>query len=287
MPAAPAITFTLDLEDDQGTYRSGGRFEVLAYRLLETLAQGGITGTVFAVGRVAECSPALLRHVVSLGHELACHSWDHTPLDRQGRDQFREHTAQAKGRLEQAGGAAIRGYRAPLFSMTTHTAWAAEELLALGFAYSSSVLPAHSPLYGMAGAPRHPFLWPCGLVEFPAPVAGAGAWGIPFLGGIYLRYLPLPLVLWRAGREPAAHSPWTYVHPYDFDTEPSAPQPGQPAWVNWLQRFNRKHTLAKLRALLAQGAGPPLGQIAADPTFLARLRATNDPHPSAAVHIAR
>ncbi len=50
--------------------------------------------------------------------------------------------------LNNAGVTEIKGFRAPIFSLTEKTKWAFDVLTDLGFSYSSSVLPAKSPLYG-------------------------------------------------------------------------------------------------------------------------------------------
>lgn len=271
MATAPII-FTLDLEDDQGAYVARSRFEANTHRLMDALAERQIRGTVFAVGRTADSSPELLRRLVALGHEVACHSWDHTPIDRQSPSQFRAATAMAKERLEQAAGAAVLGYRAPLFSLTPRTAWAAEELQGLGFKYSSSLLPVHNPVYGFPRALRRPFRWTSGLVEFPVPVVRLGTWGVPYLGGIYLRYLPLAAVRLFTQWSGAQTTNWTYIHPYDFDPEGrTLRKPGQPLWRYWLQQFNRGHTLQKLLGLLAAGQATSLGQLANDAGFVAGL----------------
>jgi hypothetical protein len=107
-----------------------------------------------------------------------------------------------------------------------------------------------------------PFRWPNGLGEFPVPVAGAGPYKLPFLGGTYLRLLPWPVVAAarRVSGETEASVPWTYTHPYDFD-------PGEPRWavpdagrLSPLLWVGRRGLLAKLDRLLDGGraAGPPL-----------------------------
>ncbi len=268
----PPITFTLDLEDHLGQYMPGGRFETVTYRLLDELATLGIRGTVFSTGRVAESAPALLKRVVAAGHELACHSYRHRTLDRETAQSFREETARAKDLLQQSAGTAVRGYRAPVFSLTARTLWAVDEIAGLGFAYSSSVLPASNPLFGFPGAPRTPFRWPNGLLEFPVPVARVGPVLLPFLGGIYLRYLPSWLIGRLLRSRPAASVLWTYSHPYNFDAEePYHRIADTAAWVSLLLWLNRRGALDKLRRLLHGQPGPALGTLAADAAYVGSL----------------
>jgi len=103
------------------------------------------------------------------------------------------------------------------------------------------------------------------------PLATLGPVRLPFLGGIYLRYLPLWAIRgWARGQ--SAQALWTYLHPYDFDAaEPYARMPGTAAWVSWLLWLNRKGTWHKLTELLKLGAGNPLGEMAADPGFARAL----------------
>ena len=86
-----------------------------------------------------------------------------------------------------------------------------------GFAYSSSVLPARSPLFGDPTLPTAPFRWPNGLVELPCPVVRLGPVGLPYLGGVYLRALP-GLVSTAARRRFARDQLlWTRFSEYRFD----------------------------------------------------------------------
>ncbi len=264
MTALPPITVTLDIEDHLGRYEATGRYVDNTRRILDFLAERKVRGTMFVVGRVAEAAPHLVREMVAAGHEIACHSYRHTPLDRETPESFRTDTRRAKDVLEQAGGVPVLGYRAPIFSLTRRTAWALEELAALGFRYSSSILPATGALYGFPGMPQTPFRWPCGLVEFPVPLAKFGPARLPFLGGVYLRYLPAWLIR-RAARALPGCVLWTYMHPYDFDAaEPYARMPDAAAWVSLMLWFNRRGTWDKLARVLEMGVGKPLGELIAN-----------------------
>ncbi len=279
------ITFTLDVEDHLGRYGADGRYVDNTRRVLAFLAGRGVKGTFFVVGRVAEGAPGLVREIVAAGHELACHSYRHTPLERESPATFRADTGRAKTLLEQAGGVPVVGYRAPMFSLVARTAWALEELRALGFRYSSSILPAAHPRYGYAGVPDTPFRWANGLVEFPVPLARIGPLQLPYLGGIYLRYLPGWLVR-RWARAQQAGVPWTYLHPYDFDAEePYAAMPDTATWVTLLLWFKRGGTWDKLAGLLALGAGKPLGAWAEDRAYVAALPQAAIPGSSVQGHL--
>ncbi|MBK8909584.1 MAG: polysaccharide deacetylase family protein [Rhodospirillales bacterium] len=256
----PAVTFTLDLEYHRDAAACASRVVANTLRILDFLESMQVRGTVFAVGRVARAQPALIRTAAAHGHEVACHSLDHRPIDQADESAFRADTATAKAMLEDIAGVAVVGFRAPVFSMTPRTPWAAGVLRDLGFHYSSSVMPAASPLYGDPMAPPHPFRWISGLVELPCPVARLGPLVFPFLGGIYLRYLPIQ-GLQALLRRRAGTGLWTYCHPYDVDAEEGLVRfAGAGRVASLLLSLNRRRTFERLRAVLADGAAPPLAE---------------------------
>ncbi|MCR9220999.1 MAG: polysaccharide deacetylase family protein [Alphaproteobacteria bacterium] len=258
----PRLSFTLDLEDHRADRRGPARYEANTHVLLDLFEALGVRLTVFIVAEIAREAPALVREVAARGHEPACHSLAHRPLDQETPERFRRETAEAKAAIEDAAGRTVVGYRAPVFSLTAKTAWAAAELGGLGFEYSSSVLPAASPLYGFPEAPRTPFRWGVGPLELPAPVARFGLSATPFLGGFYLRYLPGFAVRRALRRQPRSACLWSYVHPYDIDaTEPFGAVAGAPLWVSLLLWANRAGTRRRLERLVrAVQPEVPLGE---------------------------
>ena len=56
------------------------------------------------------------------------------------------------------------------------------------------------------------------LLEIPVPVIKYGPVSIPYLGGIYLRYIPVFILKRLIDKEEHPYL-WTYCHPYDFDAE--------------------------------------------------------------------
>lgn len=256
-----ALTFTFDLEDDG---RPEPRYERTTGRLLEWLDAEGVRATVFVVGRLAERSPGIVRAVADAGHEIALHGYEHVAIDALGEAGFRRDLQRGRAILEDLVAAPVAGYRAPLFSLTARTRWAPAVLAELGFSYSSSVLPAPNPIRGYPGAPRGPFRWSSGIVELPCPVAGDGRLALPYLGGVYLRYLPRRVLSRLVGRTRPDERPWTYVHPYDLDAgAPFAVLPHAGWLVSRILHYRRGATLDRLSALMrALGPGQPLGRLA-------------------------
>jgi polysaccharide deacetylase family protein (PEP-CTERM system associated) len=244
------FTFTVDVEE----HGTGGQAAAQTARLLDMLEAAGARGTFFVLDAVARRDPALVRAIAARGQEVASHGHDHRPLAQVSPAAFRAGMAAARNRIADITGQAPRGYRAPYFSLTPAAGWAPEVLAGLGFAYSSSVLPARNPLAGWPGAPRRPFLWPSGLLELPVPVARLGPWHLPFLGGMYLRWLPpwrLARLAARWAAEEEGGALWSYCHPYDLDQEEGLVRRGDAGALGSLMLWlNRGPTLPRLAGLL-------------------------------------
>lgn len=248
----PELTFTFDLEDHRPNDALPKRYDAITYQLLEFLEKRKIKATIFTVGSLAEQDPEIVKTAHKAGHEIAHHSYDHTVLTKQSPDEFREHTKRGKDILEDITGEVIKGYRAPVFSLTPDTIWAIDILKELGFEYSSSVLPTSNPLHGFPGLPLEPFQWSNGLIEIPAPIGKIGPKDMPYLGGFYFRYLPFGIIKEKMKKAANDQSLWTYCHPYDFDgKEKNWKIKGASDLVSLLLWFNRKNTFKKMEQLLS------------------------------------
>lgn len=245
--------FSVDLELSGLAAPAGARAEALVDAYLDFLDRRGAKGTFFVVGEAARACPGAIRRIASGGHEIACHSDRHLPLDRETPARLRDGLERCLDALAAAGATEVRGYRAPCFSLTSRTAWAYEVLAGFGFTYSSSVLPARSPLYGWPGFGASPRRID-GVLELPITLLPWRVLPVPMGGGVYLRALPTPLL--RAAfsrRRRAGDAVLGYLHPYDIDVDghgaafdgvrrlgPSA----------FLLRFNRASVLPRLDSLL-------------------------------------
>lgn len=253
------VTFTIDLEDHLGVYAGNGRWLRNTQTILDFCTQKRIRATFFTVGKVA-AHPELLKRIVNDGHELALHSYDHIALTQENPATYAAHLLDAKKAFEDITGKAVEGFRAPIFSLTPKSVWAVDVLKELGFIYSSSVIAGKGAVNGFPGVPNKPFTWKNGLIELPVPMVNLGVLALPFLGGVYLRYLPLPLVEMLKKTVYADALLWTYTHPYDVDASEGYVRldDGTPLWMNMLLMNNRKHFLKKLDAVLDGNTGAPL-----------------------------
>ncbi len=141
--------------------------------------------------------------------------------------------------------------------------WALDIIADQGLCYDSSIFPYRNSRYGIAGAPRHAYRLPNGLVELPlSTVQWAGrAW--PVAGGGYLRLYPYSVTRWAVRRIAAeGASAVVYLHPYELDpTELDEIEWTVPARIRLTQGLNRRRTLAKLEQLLRDFKFGPASEV--------------------------
>jgi polysaccharide deacetylase family protein (PEP-CTERM system associated) len=253
--------FSIDLEDVRFLVKDGLKYEervpVNTYAYINWLKKNNFKCTFFVVGNVAETYPSLIRDIIAEGYEVACHSNRHIPLDKQTPEEFKRDTAQNIEALMRAGAGAIKGYRAPVCSMTERTQHYYPILRELGFNYSSSVLPAKNPLYGWEGFGRMPKKVAEGVIEIPISVSRIGPLTVPFAGGVYFRVIPKFLIMEKIKNYDASKGPLTgYFHPYDIDTEQEHfmhPGINNNKLYNFLMYRNRDKVFARLDKIVGQG----------------------------------
>jgi polysaccharide deacetylase family protein (PEP-CTERM system associated) len=222
-------------------------------RLLELFHDRHVHGTFFVLGWVAQRFPALVREIVSEGHEVASHGFNHQLIYSLTHDQFRDDVRRAKATIEDAGGCAVRGYRAPSFSIVRANLWALDVLIEEGHAYDASVFPIHHDRYGIPEAPRRPHTIDRAagsIVEVPGSTVRIAGINVPIAGGGYFRQLPYAWTRWGIARVNTVDRDAVvfYIHPWEIDAD----QPRLP--VSSLTRFrhyrNIGATLGRLGRLL-------------------------------------
>ena len=233
---APSLTnaLTIDVEDyfqvsafapyirrDEWEHREC-RVERNVGRILEMLAERDTRATFFTLGWIAERYPAMVRAIVDQGHELASHGYGHERASDLSETAFRADVVRAKKLLEDIGGTAVHGYRAPSFSIGTRNLWAFDVLANAGYRYSSSIYPIKHDHYGMPDSPRFAYrvgTGGAGLLEVPVTTLRLRGRNLPSSGGGYFRLLPYALSRWmiervnRQDRESAIF----YFHPWEID----------------------------------------------------------------------
>ena len=197
--------------------------------ILEILDEHRAQATFFTLGWMAERYRDMVRSIVAQGHELASHGYAHQRATDQSPQEFYQDITRAKSLLEDVGGVAVQGYRAPSFSIGRTNLWAQSTLKKAGYRYSSSVYPIRHDHYGMPDAPRFAF-YPegaDGLLELPVTTVSLFNRNLPAGGGGYFRLLPYSVSRWclrrvnTVDRQPCIF----YFHPWEID-------PGQPRQKN-------------------------------------------------------
>lgn len=242
-------------------------------RILAQFDQAGIKATFFTLGWIAERHPKVIRQIVDAGHELASHGYGHELVHTLKPEAFRADVLRAKEALEDRGGVAVAGYRAPTFSIGPRNPWAFEVLEQAGYRYSSSIYPVKHDLYGAPEAPRFPYRPGEGpLVEIPMTTLQVAGRNMPIAGGGYFRLMPYALfrtALRRFNRRERAPGVF-YFHPWEVD--PAQPRIRQ---ASRMSRFRHYVNIAKvpnrLEHLLADFKWGRMDHVFADD--LARLGA--------------
>jgi polysaccharide deacetylase family protein (PEP-CTERM system associated) len=277
--ATPRFLATFDMEDwfhaenvraslpttDPDSLES--RIEPNANALLDTLAETGAKSTLFVLGWVAERYPAIVRRIVDEGHELASHTHLHRNLNQLSREEVARELVQAKDALEQVGGQAVRGLRAPNFSVSDDVL---DVLAEAGYWYDSSYFGfAQHDRYGRISmsidaavpvAEVRP-----GLLEIQMTRLPVGPLKVPWAGGAYFRLIPYP-VFRRGVAERLRSTSWFtfYLHPWELDPE-ELPPAGMPRSLRLRAYTGRARVQRDLRRLLSE-----FGSSRIDEALLAR-----------------
>lgn len=229
------------------------RVERNVARILELLDKHQVKATFFTLGWIAERYPSVVRRIVADGHELASHGYGHQRASDLTPEEFREDVSRAKQMLEDLGGVAVSGYRAPSFSIHGgNLRWAFEVLARAGYSYSSSVYPVKHDHYGMPDAPRFAYAPVAEVMEVPPTTVRFAGRNWPASGGGFFRLLPYAVsraLISRVNREDGQPAVF-YFHPWEID-------PGQPRvpGIDAKTRFRHYINLDRMESKLARLLG--------------------------------
>jgi hypothetical protein len=201
------VSYTVDVETDWGGRLPAapehirGIAEALP-RIGTLLEEQGVRATLFVSGEVAGHAGAALRGFIQRGHEIAAHGYTHRHHARLHGAALREDLIRSREALEDICGTAVRGFRAPRFSLSPESF----ELLGdAGYAYDSSVLVSSPPQ--PAAAYRIGTLVEIPLARLPLLRLQPGLLWIRLIG------IPLYRALMARAR---MRSHVVYLHPFDF-----------------------------------------------------------------------
>jgi polysaccharide deacetylase family protein (PEP-CTERM system associated) len=181
--------------------------------------------TFFVLGWVADRHPDLVRRIHEEGHEIGSHGYNHKPIFDMTPEEFRGDLKEADRAIRAAVDVPIKGYRAPVFSITRRTWWAVDILCDMGFEYDSSIFPTRHDRYGIPDAPRfaHEIEASDGrkLREFPLSTVKVCGRNLPMAGGGYIRLLPFWFIKWAVRRinNKEGQPVVVYLHPWEVDPD--------------------------------------------------------------------
>ena len=174
------------------------QFDDAFAKLMDELDAHGIKATFFCVGRLALEFPQVVRTIAEKGHEVGCHSNEHTWLDKMDEAVLLQDTKEAIKALEDVGGQHVAAYRAPAFSITEKNKWAMDVLAECGIESDSSIFPTSRDFGGYPAFPQDtPCLIKHGnavLKEYPISLTTVLGKKIAYSGGGYFRILPYGFV---------------------------------------------------------------------------------------------
>jgi polysaccharide deacetylase family protein (PEP-CTERM system associated) len=226
------------------------RIERNVHRILDILAASDVKATFFTLSWIAKRYPTLVERLVKEGHELASHGSEHRRADSQTPHDFALDVGDSKKYLEDLAGVAVRGYRAPSFSIGKANLWSLEVLAAAGYQYSSSIYPVLHDNYGIPDAPRFAFRPLPGddFIEIPVTSVRLAGRNWPCGGGGYFRLMPYAISAAAIKRVNTVdkQSCIFYFHPWEMD-------PGQPriAGASLKSRFRHELNLHKMEDRIA------------------------------------
>lgn len=228
------------------------RVEDNTFRILDLFAEHQVKATFFMLGWVAQRYPLMVKRIVSGGHEIASHGWEHVRVNTQTPVEFRDDIERTRKLLQDLSGEPVLGYRAASYSIGATEAWAWEQLAEAGYRYSSSIVPIHHDLYGIPDAPRFAFSAAQGrLLEIPITTVPVVGRNINCGGGGWFRLFPYAFSRWAMARVNSVDGQpgIFYFHPWEID--PQQPRPdGLGLRTRFRHYLNLDRTYTRLQCLL-------------------------------------
>ena len=167
-------------------------------KILDLLDRRGVKATFFCVGGMGEFFPEVVKKIDARGHEVGCHSYRHTWLNKMTDAEAREDTKRAVDALEQCLGKKVLSYRAPAFSVGGGNLSVFNVLHECGIERDASVFPAVRDFGGFSDYPVSAPSWvntySAKLKEFPVCMTKILGREMAYSGGGYFRFFPLGFI---------------------------------------------------------------------------------------------
>lgn len=203
-----------------GTPEKYAEYDAFLDKILDLLDVTSTRATFFCTGQMAEFFPSVVRKIQSRGHEIGCHSYCHTWMNKMDFKAAEADTKMAVDALEQCIGEKVLCYRAPAFSIGESNKWMFEILSSCGITTDASVFPASRDFGGFPGFQSEE---PCvvqykgiHIKEFPICLTSVFGREVAYSGGGYFRMFPFGFIKPRLLR---SHYSMCYFHINDIIPE--------------------------------------------------------------------
>lgn len=181
-----------------GSSKKYAEYDLFLNKILDILDERHCKGTFFCTGLMAEDFPQVVKLIESRGHDIGCHSFKHTWMNKLSRDEACQDTRNAVDAIEQCIGNKVLSYRAPAFSIGEQNLWMFDILAECGIERDASIFPASRDFGGFPdfGAQQPCLIQHNGiqLKEFPVPMTKVLGKKMAYSGGGYFRFFPLEFV---------------------------------------------------------------------------------------------
>ena len=188
-----------------GTPEKYAEYDAFLDKILDLLDATRTIATFFCTGQMAEFFPSVVRQIQSRGHEIGCHSYCHTWMNKMDFKAAEADTKMAVDALEQCIGEKVLCYRAPAFSIGESNKWMFEILASCGITCDASVFPASRDFGGFPGFQSQE---PCivdfngvQIKEFPICLTRVFGKEVAYSGGGYFRFFPFSFIKSRIIRQ--------------------------------------------------------------------------------------
>lgn len=170
------------------------KYDYFLNQILDTLDERKMKGTFFCVGGMGIEFPDVLKKIDARGHEIGCHSFNHTWLNKMTEKEVYQDTRMSVDALEQCIGKKVISYRAPAFSIGMDNKWAFQILAECGITRDASVFPIARDFGGFLNDEiRKPSIIKINgavIKEFPISTTKFLGRKMAYSGGGYFRFLP-------------------------------------------------------------------------------------------------
>jgi polysaccharide deacetylase family protein (PEP-CTERM system associated) len=188
-------------------------------KILEVLYRKGVKATFFVLGFVAESHPDLIKQIQNADHEVATHGYSHRRVYTMTPSIFRKDLKKSVEIISDITSHAVKGFRAPEWSIRDDSLWALDILQQEGFVYDSSMAPLH--IIGNVKYKTTPYvlnLEKGHLWELPPLVGVTPLVNFPLGGGWGLRTFPYSLIRTAIRKLNHQGQPaLIFLHPREFD----------------------------------------------------------------------